>query len=99
MTSAIDRGRPVDIIFLDFPKAFDKVPHNRLLLKLYSFGIHGNLLRWIQEWLHGREQRVVVNGCSSVSREEYYQWCSTGISSWALTFSGIHSVFVFLPKN
>ena len=66
MTSAIDRGRPVDIIFLDFQKAFDKVPHNRLLLKLNSFGIDGNLLRWIQEWLHDREQRVVINGCSSV---------------------------------
>ena len=66
MTSAIDRGRPVDVIFLDFQKAFDKVPHKRLLLKLNSFGIKGNLLRWIQKWLHGREQRVVINGCSSV---------------------------------
>ena len=61
MTSGIDRGRLVDIIFLDFQKAFDKGPHDRLLLKLNSFGIRG-----IQEWIHGREQRVVVNGCSSV---------------------------------
>ena len=52
----------LSISFLDFQKAFDKVPHIRLLLKLNSFEIHGNL----QEWLHGREQQVVVNDCSSV---------------------------------
>jgi ribonucleases P/MRP protein subunit RPP40 len=43
-------GRPVDIIYLDFQKAFDKVPHKRLLERLKEIGIKGNLLSWIEKW-------------------------------------------------
>ena len=65
VTRAVDEGRPVDVIFLDFAKAFDKVPKERLLQKLKAHGVHGNILRWIQNWLMGRRQRVVPNGkCS-----------------------------------
>ena len=46
-------------------RAFDRVPHRRLLLKLECIGVRGNLLRWIQAFLVSRRQRVVVNGCSS----------------------------------
>ena len=49
-------------LFLDFTKAFDTVPHHRLLLKLRALGITGNLLQWIQSFLTSRLQRVVVNG-------------------------------------
>ena len=52
---------PVDIIFLDFQKAFDKVPHKRLLHKLAAHGIGGELLLWIENWLSGRKQRVTLN--------------------------------------
>ncbi len=52
----------MDVIYLDFCKAFDKVPHQRLLLKLKSYGITGNLYNWIQDFLIGRTQRVVLNG-------------------------------------
>ena len=53
------------VLFLDFSKAFDRVPHRRLLLKLECIGVRGNLLRWIQAFLVSRRQRIVVNGCSS----------------------------------
>lgn len=65
----VDRGEQVDVIFLDFSKAFDKVPHERLLVKLESFGIRGKLLGWVREWLRDRRQRVVINGVGSSWRE------------------------------
>ena len=52
---------PFDCIYLDFAKAFDRVPHQRVLTKLYNIGIRGHLLNWIRDFLYGREQRVVVN--------------------------------------
>ena len=62
---AVDEGNSVDVIYLDFAKAFDKVPHQRLLLKLRAHGIGGNILRWIQNWLSNRKQRVCVGGVES----------------------------------
>jgi hypothetical protein len=47
-TLEIDNFRPVDVLYLDFEKAFDRVPHQRLLVKLSHFGIRGHLLKWIQ---------------------------------------------------
>jgi ribonucleases P/MRP protein subunit RPP40 len=58
----VDQGQKVDVLYLDFKKAFDKVPHKRLLLKLKSMGIQDNLLNWIANWLADRKQRVVLNG-------------------------------------
>ena len=60
-----DNTRAVDIIYLDFQKAFDKVPHKRLINKLKAHGITGDLVSWIEDWLSGRKQRVVINGKSS----------------------------------
>ena len=51
-----------DCIYLNFKKAFDSVPHQRLIMKLYSFGIRGNILNWIGDYLSERTQRVSVNG-------------------------------------
>ena len=61
ITKAIDEGKPYDVIYLDFAKAFDKVPHQRLLHKIESHGISGNVAAWIAEWLHDRKQTVVLN--------------------------------------
>ena len=47
----IDERSPVDIIYLDFQKAFDKVPHQRLLLKLKAHGIGDGIIDWIEQWL------------------------------------------------
>jgi len=60
-----DRSRAVDIVYLDFRKAFDKVPHQRLLLKVRALGIGGGVLNWIKSWLSGRRQRVVIKGAAS----------------------------------
>ena len=60
VTRDVDEGRDVDAIYLDFAKAFDKVPHQRLLVKLRNLGIDGSLLGWIGDWLDGRRQRVCI---------------------------------------
>lgn len=57
--------RQVDAIVLDFAKAFDKVPHQRLLSKLDFYGIRGPILHWIKTFLTTREQRVVLDGTQS----------------------------------
>ena len=59
----------VDIILLDFAKAFDKVPHIRLLHKLDYYGIRGGTLSWIKEFLSGRSQQVVLEGQKSSQKE------------------------------
>ena len=62
VSRAIDDGEDVDVIYLDFKKAFNKVPHERLLRKLHGHGIRGKVYSWIKEFLSNRRQRVVVNG-------------------------------------
>ncbi len=60
-TKILEAGDDVDIVYFDFMKAFDKVPHKRLVKKIESFGITGSLLGWIKSFLNERWQRVVVN--------------------------------------
>ena len=60
-----DKGKPFDCIYLDFAKAFDKVPHFELIKKFKAHGVDGNVAKWIFSWLTGRRQRVVINGVSS----------------------------------
>ena len=62
---AMDNKTQIDAILLDFAKAFDKVPHLRLLSKLTSYGITGNTQNWIKSFLSNRKQRVSVNGALS----------------------------------
>ena len=64
-TATIEEGTSIDAIYLDFKKAFDSVPHERLLIKLAAYGVQGNLLNWIRQFLSGRKQRVVINGQKS----------------------------------
>ena len=63
----IATGGVIDTIYLDFQKAFDTVPHRRLLGKLRSYGITGDMLAWIEGFLSGRSQIVKVNGVESAS--------------------------------
>jgi ribonucleases P/MRP protein subunit RPP40 len=65
VTAEIDGGGSFDTVFLDFAKAFDKVPKERLLKKVKACGITGNLHTWIKNWVSGRRQRVVLNGSFS----------------------------------
>jgi len=74
MTGWVDEGRAVDVVYLDFSKAFDTVSHNILTGELRKHGLDEWSVRWIENWLNGRAQRVVISGTES---------------SWRLVASGV----------
>ena len=65
VTNNVNNRMNVDIVFLDFAKAFDKVPHLRLLLKLSALGMDGAIKDWIKAWLTEGWQRVCIDGSTS----------------------------------
>ncbi|CAL4112515.1 unnamed protein product [Meganyctiphanes norvegica] len=65
LTKARDQRIPVDVNYLDCKKAFDTVPHRRLITKLEALGVQGNVLRWIENFLTNRRQRVSIRGSLS----------------------------------
>ena len=72
----------MDVVYLDFQKAFDKVPHQRVLLKLKAHGICNDAINWIEKWLKHRRQRVIVDG---------------EISNWKSVLSGVPQGSVLAP--
>ena len=62
---SVYKKKPTDLILLDFSKAFDKVSHEKLALKLHDYGIRGPALKWVKGVLNNRHQFVIVNGSSS----------------------------------
>ena len=60
ITNLVDNKNNVDMIYFDFKKAFDTVPHKRLLTKLEYYGINGNILKWVKDFLSHRKQSVKV---------------------------------------
>ena len=85
----MDDGSPVDVIYLDFQKAFDKVPHQRLILKLKSHGMGNSIINWIEQWITDRRQRVVIDGKVS-SWKSVLSGVSTRICTRAYFISGLH---------
>ncbi|KAK4829114.1 hypothetical protein QYF61_002152 [Mycteria americana] len=65
VTRLVDEGKAVDVVYLDFNKAFDTVSHSILLEKLAAHRLDGHALCWVKNWLDGGAQRVVVNGVKS----------------------------------
>ena len=63
---------PLDITYLDFAKAFDKVPYIRLLNKMRALGIDGKILGWTAAWLSNRLQKTVLNGSASTTGQRSY---------------------------
>ena len=82
ITKWIDERSIVDIIYLDFQKAFNKVPHQISLLKLKAHGIGDGIIEWIEKWLTDRRQRVVVDG---------------EVSNWKSNLSGVPQRSVLGP--
>jgi retron-type reverse transcriptase len=67
VTKAVDEGKAVDIVYLDFAKAFDKVPRQRLLNKLRAKGVDRKVVSWIENWLSNRTQNGCIQGEKSES--------------------------------
>lgn len=65
LAKGLDGGKQIDAILLDFSKAFDKVSHKKLIAKLDFYGVRGNILMWIADFLRNRSQTVVLHGIKS----------------------------------
>ncbi|CAM4676405.1 unnamed protein product [Lepidochelys kempii] len=74
ITGSVDEGKAVNVLFLDFSKAFDTVSHSILVSKLKKYGLDEWTIRWTESWLDCLAQRVVING---------------SMSSWQLVSSGV----------
>ena len=81
----LDAGKEVHVVFCDISKAFDRVWHSGLLLKLQAAGVTGEVLAWFKSYLSNRKQRLVLPGAVSDS-----SWGSPGINFRTLIISFVY---------
>ena len=89
-TSTLQGRSQSDVVFLDFQKAFDRVPHQRLSIKLQYYGITGDTHRWVMSLLTDRQQAVIVNGSRSTSLETSLIRSPSRFCDWSCSLSAIH---------